>query len=85
MTRWEQITGRAAPPPALLSDETGPRPAPEFVEWLMGLQAGWVTNANLGLTLSQQLNALGNGVVPYQAVYALGLATEISRSSSDQR
>lgn len=84
MTLWEQVVGRVAPSPAILSDETGPRPAPEFVEWLMGLQSGWVTNVGLGLTLNQQLNALGNGVVPAQAVYALSLAIGISHSNSDQ-
>lgn len=36
IARWEHITGREAPSPALLNDETGPRPAPAFIEWLMG-------------------------------------------------
>ncbi|MGV0412376.1 hypothetical protein [Corynebacterium marquesiae] len=44
---------------------------PEFIEWMMGLPAGWVTNPDIGLTRSQQLKALGNGVVPAQAAYAL--------------
>ena len=64
VTQWEQITGRAAPSPALLSEKTGPRPAPPFVEWLMGLPAGWVTDACHGLTANQQLASLGNGVLP---------------------
>jgi len=42
------------------------------VEWLMGLPDGWVTDPELGLTLPEQLTALGNGVVPAQAVHALG-------------
>jgi DNA (cytosine-5)-methyltransferase 1 len=71
VTRWEQITGRPAPAPAILRDASGPRPAPIFVEWLMGLQAGWVTHARYHLTTNQQLNALGNGVLPDQAVIAL--------------
>lgn len=54
-----------------MNEEVGPRPAPAFVEWLMGLPAGWVTNRSLGLTHPQQLTALGNGVVPPQAVCAL--------------
>ncbi|MFJ6464341.1 hypothetical protein ACIQM0_25485 [Streptomyces sp. NPDC091387] len=41
-----------------------------FVEWLMGLPAGHVT-AVPGLTRTQQLHALGNGVVPQQATAAL--------------
>lgn len=37
----------------------------------MGLEPGWVTNSEHGLTENQQLSALGNGVVPAQAVTAL--------------
>lgn len=44
---------------------------PEFVEWLMGLPPGWVTDPEIGLTRAQQLKALGNGVVPQQATAAL--------------
>ena len=61
ITRWEHITGRPAPAPALLNDADGPRPAPAFVEWLMGLPTGWVTDAD-DLTQNQQITALGNGV-----------------------
>ncbi len=61
-----------SPAPAILNEEKGPRPAPEFVEWLMGLPAGWVPNPDHGLTANQQNTALGNGVLPLQAVVALG-------------
>jgi DNA (cytosine-5)-methyltransferase 1 len=44
---------------------------PEFVEYMMGLPPGWVTNT--GISRSQQLKMLGNGVVPQQAYYALEL------------
>lgn len=37
----------------------------------MGLPDGWVTDPELDLTPSEQLTALGNGVVPAQAVHAL--------------
>ncbi len=70
--RWEHLTGGDAPSPALLNDDGQYRPAPRFVEWLMGLPAGWVTDLDLGLTPPEQLTALGNGVVPAQAVHALG-------------
>ena len=63
IARWEHITGRLAPSPALLSDADGPRPAPAFVEWLMGLPTGWVTDHG-ELTQNQQINTLGNGVLP---------------------
>jgi DNA (cytosine-5)-methyltransferase 1 len=42
---------------------------PVFVEWLMGLPAGHVTNVP-GLTRNQKLKLLGNGVVPAQAAAA---------------
>lgn len=69
--RWEYFTGRTAPSPALLNDGGQPRPAPRFVEWLMGLPDGWVTDPDLELTGSEQLTALGNGVLPRQAIRAL--------------
>lgn len=45
--------------------------APSFVEWLQGLEPGWVTD--LPLPRTAQLRALGNGVVPQQATYAVEL------------
>ena len=53
-----------------MNDADGPRPAPAFVEWLMGLPTGWVTDAD-ELSQNQQITALGNGVLPLQAVSAL--------------
>jgi DNA (cytosine-5)-methyltransferase 1 len=49
-----------------------PRLSPRFVEWLMGLPAGWVTDVP-GLGRNEQLKALGNGVVPAQCAAALRL------------
>jgi DNA (cytosine-5)-methyltransferase 1 len=43
----------------------------KFVEYMMGLPTGWVTD--LDLSRAQQLKMLGNGVVPQQAYYALEL------------
>jgi hypothetical protein len=39
---------------------------PEFVEWMMGLTPGWVTDCP-GLSRNDMLSILGNGVVPLQA------------------
>jgi DNA (cytosine-5)-methyltransferase 1 len=61
------VTGRTAPAPLT---EAG-RIAPVFVEWMMGLPAGHVTDPAIGLTRNEQLKALGNGVVPQQAALAL--------------
>jgi DNA (cytosine-5)-methyltransferase 1 len=41
----------------------------KFVEYMMGLPIGWVTD--LDISRSQQLKLLGNGVVPQQAYYAI--------------
>lgn len=43
----------------------------KFVEYMMGLPEGWVTD--LSLSRTQQLKILGNGVVPQQAYLALEL------------
>ena len=49
-------------------DDLG-RLSPIFVEYMMGLPKGWVTDLRLSRT--QQLKMLGNGVVPQQAYHAL--------------
>jgi len=48
----------------------------KFVEYMMGLPVGWVTDC--GLSRTQQLKILGNGVVPQQAFYALELLIGVS-------
>ncbi|MGW8876357.1 DNA cytosine methyltransferase [Streptomyces mirabilis] len=64
--RWEAVTGRPAPRP---TDDRG-RLTPAFVEWMMGLPLAHITGVP-GLSRPAQLKALGNGVVPQQAAYAL--------------
>lgn len=63
--RWETILGREAPDPLVKG-----RMSTEFVEWMMGLDHGWVTGVPK-LSRSAQLKALGNGVVPLQAATAM--------------
>lgn len=67
--RWEAVTGRTAPYPVERGTRGQPRLAAVFSEWLMGLPKGFVTG--LGLPYGAQHRALGNGVVPQQAVTAL--------------
>jgi DNA (cytosine-5)-methyltransferase 1 len=70
--RWERVTGRVAPAPTNPDGrEGGHRLSARFVEWMMGLPDGWVTDPAIGLTRNNQLKALGNGVVPQQALLAL--------------
>ena len=54
-------------PDALVGDKLNAH----FVEYMMGLPKGWVTD--LGLSNAQVMKILGNGVVPQQAYYALQL------------
>jgi len=78
IARWEAILGRPAPAPTEPTGKGGAhRLSARFVEWLMGLPDGWVTDPAIweGMKLSTarnaQLKALGNGVVPQQAAAAL--------------
>jgi DNA (cytosine-5)-methyltransferase 1 len=48
----------------------------KFVEYMMGLNPGWVTD--LPFSRAQQLRMLGNGVVPQQAYHALQLLCEVN-------
>ncbi|WP_188491947.1 DNA cytosine methyltransferase [Williamsia phyllosphaerae] len=74
--RWEAALGRPAPAPTE-PGRNGQRLSPLLVEWMMGLPAGWVTDPAIGLTRNEQLKALGNGVVPQQALAALDLLSDV--------
>ena len=84
IARWEYVTGRPAPEPTEPTAKGGRRLAPPFVEWLMGLPEGWVTEVPRlwrdedgtesivpALTRNAMLRILGNGVVPQQGAYAI--------------
>lgn len=67
--RWETIHG-PAPEPTLPTGKDGKAQlSAVFVEWMMGLPPGWVTDTDT--TRNEQLKALGNGVVPQQAAEAI--------------
>jgi DNA (cytosine-5)-methyltransferase 1 len=70
--RWATVLGRPAPSPHMPGKDGTARLSPQFVEWMMGLPAGWVTSVP-GLSRAEQIKALGNGVVPQQAAAALRL------------
>lgn len=68
--QWEAVLGRPAPAPTKPDGKDGAhRLSSEFTEWMMGLDAGWVTGH--GLTRNEELKMCGNGVVPQQAQTAL--------------
>lgn len=69
--RWETVLGRSVPEPTEQGPKGGQRLSAVFVEWMMGLPEGWVTDPALELSRTQQLKMLGNGVVVQQATSAL--------------
>lgn len=78
--RWERVLGRPAPAPTQTGKRGGQQLSPAFVEWMMGLPVGHVTDVP-GLSRNDQLKILGNGVVPAQAELALRhlLAADVCR------
>lgn len=68
--RWEHVLGRPAPPPTVPNRNGRPQLSELFVEWMMGVPDGWVTDVP-GMARYRAIKALGNGVVPQQAAAAL--------------
>lgn len=71
VARWETVMG-TAPVPTVKRPNGNHALSPLFVEWMMGLPAGHVTDVP-GLSRKAMLHCLGNGVVPQQGAYALRL------------
>lgn len=84
VARQEVAFGRVAPDPTEPGTRGQPRLAPEFVEWLMGLPAGWVTWVP-GLSRPDSLKLLGNGVVPQQCAAAVRWLLPIIREALLER
>jgi DNA (cytosine-5)-methyltransferase 1 len=72
--RWESVIGRPAPAPTFPGKNGQPKLSPVFVEWLMGLPDGWVTDVSV--STNEALKMLGNGVVPQQAEAAIRCLVE---------
>jgi DNA (cytosine-5)-methyltransferase 1 len=80
--------GTPARPTRSVPDTAGqhgrPVLAPAFVEHLISLPRGWITD--LALPRTAQLRALGNGVVPTQAAYAVSLLlADLTALLADER
>ena len=71
----ERLTGRPAPDPTEPGPKGNPRLSARFVEWMMMLPAGWITDVP-GVTRTEALKILGNGVVGPQCVAALRIMLE---------
>lgn len=81
IARHERAFGRPAPEPTEPGPKGQPRLSARFVEWMMCLPDGWVTDMP-GITRNEALKALGNGVVPMQAAHALHLMLNRSRGAA---
>jgi len=68
VARHESHTSTHAPAPTETGIRGGRRLSPAFVEWMMTLPPGWVTDVDISRTA--QIKALGNGVVPLHAAVA---------------
>lgn len=71
LEHWVDVIGRPWPTPYFLSTIGEVALNPGFVEWMMGLPAGYVTGHGIADTACMQM--LGNGVIPQQAELALRL------------
>lgn len=74
IARHEAILGRPAPSPVIDNPRAraGVSLSPRFVEWMMCLPDGWVTDVP-DIPRTAQLRLLGNGVVPPQAALAASM------------
>lgn len=77
--RWEASRG-TAPAPTELTPKGKHRLNAEFASWMMGLESGHVTGVP-GITRNEQLKAIGNGVVPQQAIAALKHMLEVNHGA----
>lgn len=73
---WNQAF-RPMPKPTYEDGRGRRKTSGKFIEWMMGLPRGWVTDVP-GLTRKQTLMVLGNGVVPQQAGMAIRIMMERS-------
>jgi DNA (cytosine-5)-methyltransferase 1 len=81
IARWEVVTGRPSPEPTEPGRSAAVRLAPAFVEWLMGLPPGYVTDVP-GLSRNDMLRLLGNGVVPQHGAAAFAALDRAEKETS---
>lgn len=82
--RQEALSGRIAPLPTEVGPKGGRRLTAAFAEWLMWLPEAHVTGIP-GLTRTQQLHKIGNGVVPPQAYEAFRWLMQQNEDERNER
>ncbi|WP_055694670.1 DNA cytosine methyltransferase [Streptomyces prasinopilosus] len=78
--RWERVLGRPAPAPTAPGTGGNLRMAPEFTEWVMGLDEGLITS-HVDMPRPQQIKRAGNSVVTLQAIAAYRELTAVARTT----
>ena len=75
LEHWGNITGEPYQYPLYTAPtpETQGSPSLGFIEWMMGLPAGYVSTPSLPLTRDQRLGLLYSGTVPLQAAHAVAV------------
>jgi len=68
--RRQESVSRPAPSPVVANSNGNAQLNAAFDEWVMFLPEGWVISPEIGLSRTDQIKAIGNGVVPPQAVAA---------------
>ena len=82
IARHERAFGRPAPAHLEPTGKDGAgRLAPRFVEWMMGLPDGWITDVP-GVTRTEALKLCGNGVVPQQCAEAVRWLLDVRANST---
>lgn len=74
LDHWAHLLGREAPDPVI-----GGHVNAWFVEWMMGLDEGWVCGV-AGISWVTAVEALGRGVVPQQAEAAFSRLNRLRAS-----
>ncbi len=76
IARQERLS-RPAPSPTEPNSKGNPRLSAAFAEWMMFWPNGFVTDPAIGLSRSEQLQVIGNGIVPPQAYAAFSYLLEV--------
>lgn len=73
LEHWAKVTGEPYPYPLYTTSMPGTQESAtlEFIEWMMGLPAGYVSTPSLRLSRDDRMSLLYSGTVPLQAAHAV--------------
>lgn len=75
LEHWANVTGEPYPYPLYTTPMPGTQGGATlaFIEWMMGLPAGYVSTPGLPLTRAERMHLLQTGTVPLQAAHAVAV------------